>query len=61
MKRWTDLAEGRNIFAFITVIIVDDGLAYGFTLVAVVESLCRKKAGEVTVAVPVATASAFER
>jgi predicted phosphoribosyltransferase len=44
-----------------TVIVVDDGLASGFTMVAAVESLRRKKAGKVVVAVPVASASAFER
>jgi predicted phosphoribosyltransferase len=37
MKRWTNPAAGRNIFALITVIIVDDGVASGFTLVAAVE------------------------
>jgi len=61
MKRWTNPAAGRNIFTLITVIIVDDGVASGFTLVAAVEWLCRKKAVKVRVVVPVASASTFER
>ncbi|MBI2852095.1 MAG: phosphoribosyl transferase [Chloroflexi bacterium] len=49
------LARGR------TVIIVDDGLASGFTMKAAVESVRHRQPGEVIVAVPVASASAMEQ
>lgn len=44
-----------------TVIVTDDGLASGFTMIATVESLRRRRAGEIVVAVPVASAAALER
>lgn len=44
-----------------TVIIVDDGLASGLTMVAAVESVRRRRPKEVIAAAPVASASAMER
>lgn len=44
-----------------TVIVTDDGLASGFTMIATVESLRRRRAGEIVVAVPVASVAALER
>jgi putative phosphoribosyl transferase len=44
-----------------TVLLVDDGLASGFTMLAAIESARRREAGKVVVAVPVASASAFQR
>ncbi|MFC2036067.1 phosphoribosyltransferase [Chloroflexota bacterium] len=44
-----------------TVIIVDDGLASGFTMMAAVESIRHRQAKEVVVAVPVTSAAALER
>ncbi|MBI4181024.1 MAG: phosphoribosyl transferase [Chloroflexi bacterium] len=44
-----------------TVIIVDDGLASGFTVMAAVASLRRRRPAEIIVAVPVASAIAMER
>jgi putative phosphoribosyl transferase len=43
-----------------TAIIVDDGLASGYTMLAAVESVKRRRAGEIVVAVPVASAVALE-
>jgi len=43
-----------------TVILVDDGLASGFTMLAAVKSVRRKKAKKVVVAVPTASKSAIE-
>jgi putative phosphoribosyl transferase len=42
------------------VIIVDDGLASGYTMLAAIQSLRHRKAAEVSVAVPVASSSAFD-
>jgi predicted phosphoribosyltransferase len=42
-----------------TVFIIDDGLASGFTMLAAVNSVRRRKAGKVIVAVPVASSSAY--
>ncbi len=47
--------EGR------TVLLVDDGLASGFTMLAAIESARRRGAEKVVVTVPVASASAFQR
>lgn len=44
-----------------TVIIVDDGLASGFTVMAAVASLRRRRPKEIIVAVPVTSVSAAER
>ena len=44
-----------------TVIIIDDGLASGFTMMAAVESVRRRRPKEIVVAVPVASAMALER
>jgi predicted phosphoribosyltransferase len=46
--------EGR------AVLLVDDGLASGFTMLAAIESARRRKAEKVVVTVPVASASAFQ-
>ena len=43
-----------------TVILVDDGLASGFTMLAAVKSVRRKKSKKVVVAVPTASKSAIE-
>jgi len=43
-----------------TILIVDDGLASGFTMLAAIESARRRRAGKVVVTVPVASASAFQ-
>jgi predicted phosphoribosyltransferase len=44
-----------------TVIIIDDGLASGFTMMAAVESVRHRQPKEVVVAVPVASAMAVKR
>ena len=44
-----------------TVIITDDGLASGFTMMAATESVSRRRPKEIVVAVPVSSAAAFER
>jgi len=44
-----------------TVIIVDDGLASGYTMLAAVESICYRQPGAITVAVPVASAVALTK
>jgi len=44
-----------------TAIIVDDGLASGFTMLAAVESVRRRKPDEIVAAVPVAAATALAR
>jgi predicted phosphoribosyltransferase len=44
-----------------TVIIVDDGLASGYTMMAAVESIRNGRPGSVTVAVPVASAGALAK
>jgi predicted phosphoribosyltransferase len=44
-----------------SVIIIDDGLASGYTMMAAVESVRHRRPKEVTVAVPVASAIAFKR
>jgi putative phosphoribosyl transferase len=43
------------------VVIVDDGLASGYTMLAAIESLKRRHAGPVIAAVPVAAASAVDQ
>ena len=43
-----------------TVIIIDDGLASGFTMIAAVESVRRRRPKEIVVAVPVASAMAVK-
>jgi putative phosphoribosyl transferase len=42
-----------------TAVIVDDGLASGYTMLAAVESVKRRRAGEIVVAIPVASAVAM--
>ncbi len=42
-----------------TAIIIDDGLASGFTMIAAIKSLRQRKAAKVVVAVPVASAGAW--
>jgi putative phosphoribosyl transferase len=42
------------------VILVDDGLASGYTMLAAVESARKRKAGHVVIAVPVASGGAYE-
>ncbi|MFC2024967.1 phosphoribosyltransferase [Chloroflexota bacterium] len=44
-----------------TVIITDDGLASGFTVIAAVESVRRRQPKEIIVAVPVTSAAALEK
>ncbi len=44
-----------------TVIITDDGLASGFTVMAAVESVRRRRPKEIVVAVPVTSAAALEK
>jgi len=44
-----------------TVIITDDGLASGFTMMAAVESVRRRQSKEIVVAVPVTSANALEQ
>lgn len=44
-----------------TVMITDDGLATGFTMMAAVESVRRRRPKEIVVAVPAASAAALER
>ena len=43
-----------------TAIIIDDGLASGFTMVAAVKSMQRRKASQIVVAVPVASGPAYD-
>ena len=43
-----------------TAIIIDDGLASGFTMVAAIKSIQQRKAGKVVVAVPVASGTAYD-
>ena len=43
-----------------TAIIIDDGLASGYTMVAAVKSMQRRKASKIVVAVPVASGSAYD-
>lgn len=43
-----------------TVIIIDDGLASGFTMVAAIKSARQRKAAKVVVAVPVASGGAYD-
>lgn len=43
-----------------TAIIIDDGLASGFTMIAAVESAQRRKAAKIVVAVPVASGAAYD-
>ncbi len=43
-----------------TAIIIDDGLASGYTMMAAVASLQRRKAGKIVVAVPVASGNAYD-
>lgn len=44
-----------------TVIVIDDGLASGYTMMAAVESVRHRQPKEIVVAIPVASAVAFER
>lgn len=44
-----------------TVIIIDDGLASGFTMMAAMESVRRRRPKEIVVAVPAASATALEQ
>jgi predicted phosphoribosyltransferase len=41
-------------------IVIDDGLASGYTMIAAINSLKQRKASRVIVAVPVASGSAFD-
>lgn len=43
-----------------TAIIIDDGLASGFTMSAAIKSMRRRKAAKITVAVPVASGTAYD-
>jgi putative phosphoribosyl transferase len=43
-----------------TAIIIDDGLASGYTMIAAIQSLRKRKASKVVVAVPVASGAAFD-
>jgi len=43
-----------------TAIIIDDGLASGFTMVAAVKSMQRRKASQIVAAVPVASGPAYD-
>ena len=43
-----------------TAIIIDDGLASGFTMAAAIKSMRRRKAAKIVVAVPVASGSAYD-
>lgn len=44
-----------------TVIVIDDGLASGYTMLATVESLRKRQPAQIIVAVPVSSAPAYER
>lgn len=44
-----------------TIIVIDDGLASGFTMLATLESLRKRQPKKIIVAIPVASASAYER
>jgi len=50
-----------TIISGLTVIIIDDGLASGFTMMAAIESVRRRRPKEIVVAVPVASATALEQ
>jgi len=50
-----------NVISDRTVILTDDGLASGFTMLATVASVRQRRAGKIVVAVPVASAAALER
>jgi predicted phosphoribosyltransferase len=54
-KRPPPLLKGR------TVLIVDDGLASGYTMMAAVESIRSRQPSEIIVAVPVASATALPK
>lgn len=43
-----------------TAIIIDDGLASGYTMVAAVKSMQKRKASKIVVAVPVASGPAYD-
>ncbi len=43
-----------------TAIIIDDGLASGFTMAAAIKSMQQRKAAKITVAVPIASGSAYD-
>lgn len=43
-----------------TAIIIDDGLASGFTMTAAIKSIQRRRAGKIVVAVPVASGTAYD-
>jgi putative phosphoribosyl transferase len=63
IMRRRDLYRGklaRPSLAGKTVIVVDDGLASGFTMVAAVRSVQRQKAARIVVGSPVASDSAYE-
>ena len=53
-KLKTPSVEGK------TAIIIDDGLASGFTMAAAIKSVRQRKAASITVAVPVASGSAYD-
>ncbi len=43
-----------------TAIVIDDGLASGYTMLAAIKSLRRRKAAKINIAVPVASGSAYD-
>ncbi len=43
-----------------TAIVIDDGLASGFTMMAAIESVQRRRAAQIVAAVPVASGSAYD-
>lgn len=62
-SRYNRLMKGRKpaIVTGKNVIIVDDGVATGYTLLACIKSIRKQKPAKVIIAVPVASRSAFNR
>ena len=64
IKQRSILYRGSSLLVSVvgkTAIIVDDGLASGFTMMAAVESVRHRRPKEIVVAVPVASARAFKQ
>ena len=63
LEKYCYYMPGRTPLDFrgMTVILVDDGLASGTTMLPVIEMLIRDKASEIIVAVPVASESAVKK
>ncbi len=64
IKQRSILYQGNQPLARVngkTVIIIDDGLASGFTMMAAIESVRHRRPREIVVAIPVASASAVKQ